>query len=255
MLIDYHVHPMAHGEHLFTLEWIVQYLRRAREMGIQQIGFSDHDEYVGVIDYHLLQAAQAEGFQDIDVRVGVEVDYKPSRESEIRSILQIHPYDYVIGSVHHIGDWPFDHPDYRDEFEAGDIDGIYQAYYELVLRMVNSRLFDVVGHIDLVKIWGHRPVQSKPADYLKPLLAELRSSGMVVEINSAGLRKPVGELYPGQELVQSLFDAGIPITIGSDAHHPQDLGKGLDRAVESARKAGYASAAVFSGRRMSLISI
>ncbi|MGI6550059.1 MAG: histidinol-phosphatase HisJ family protein [Syntrophomonadales bacterium] len=256
MLIDYHVHALAHGEYEYSSEWIGEYLRRAKDRNITQIGFSEHDWFISRIDPDKVgEVASKREFRELTARVGIEVDYKPERESEISAFLAQKPYDFAIGSVHHLGEWPFDHPDHKEGFEIRDIEEVYREYYSLIGRAVSSRLFDIVGHLDLIKVWGFKPVAHQENFFIKPLLHELRRSGMVVEINTGGLRKPVKEVYPSEKLLRDLFAHNIPITFGSDAHHPDDLGSGFSEAFRTVWKVGYRTMAGFSRRQNILIPI
>ncbi len=250
VLIDYHVHALAHGEFEYSPDWIREFLSKARKRKISQIGFSEHDWFLSRIDFKAIREVASEPeYQNLITRIGVEVDYKPDRELEIKSFLGDKPYDFAIGSVHHLGDWPFDHPDHKDEFVKRSTDEIYQEYYALVRQVVRSKLFDIVGHIDLIKVWGNKPCQKHETSFLKPLLSDIKDSGMVVEINSGGLRKPVNEIYPSDVLLKELFAYDIPITFGSDAHHPNDLGEGLSIAVQKAWEIGYRTMVGFSQRK------
>lgn len=239
MLVDYHVHAMAHGEYNYSREWVNQFLDSASRRGIQEIGFSEHNEFIHLVDFETFRIVQAACRHDINIRLGIEMDYIPGQEQNITEIVRQKPFDYVIGSVHFIDGWGFDHPDYQNGYDQRDIDDIYGQYAGLLVSMVQSGCFDVVGHIDLVKIWGHRPKRRSSLDYLDPVLQAVRRNNMTVEINSAGLRKKVGELYPEEAVVNKMFEYDIPITFGSDAHHPDQMGEGLAEAYQSARKAGY----------------
>jgi len=250
VLIDYHVHAMAHGEYEYSFSWIEEYLRRAHAQNLTQIGFSDHDWFEDRIEIELIKGVAARPeFSGLMVRVGIEVDYKPEREAEISRMLAQKPYDYAIGSVHHLGEWMYDHPDHKDGFQNREVDEVYQEYYSMVDRMVKSNLFDVVGHLDLIKVWGHKPTAHQENYFLKPLLHGMRMSGMVVEINTGGLRKPVKEMYPSEVLLRDLFAHNIPVTFGSDAHHPEELGSGLAAALQTAWKVGYRKVSGFTRRQ------
>ncbi|MGE5397420.1 MAG: histidinol-phosphatase HisJ family protein [Chitinophagales bacterium] len=248
MLIDFHIHALAHGEYRYTQEWITQFLEKAKVVGIKEIGFCEHDEFIDLVDFSVIRKAQTE-FQNLRVRIGMEVDYKPGREPEIADLINKKSFDYVMGSVHHIGEWMFDHPDYRNGFDTENIDNIYSQYFNLVDKAFNSRLFDVLGHLDLVKVWGHRPVKRPDTYFLEPLLHCIKQSGIVVEVNSSGLRKPVGEIYPSQSILDQLFNHNIPVTMGSDAHHPDQVGEGLDEVAKSIRQAGYRVLVSFTRRQ------
>ncbi len=239
MRVDYHIHALAHGEYTYDQEWLQEFLDRAHHLGIQEIGFSEHDEYRDRIDIKLLNKWQTGRPYNMDIKLGLEVDYIPGREEEIRDIIRQNEYDYIIGSVHYLNGWGFDHPDYRDRYNEFDIDDIYGQYTSLLIKLVQSNCFDVVGHIDLIKIWGHRPRKRTSRYYFEPVLKAIQKSGMAVEINSAGLRKPVEEIYPAANLIEMMFAYNIPIVFGSDAHSPEQLGLGLAEAYRSARQAGY----------------
>ena len=197
MLIDYHVHALAHGEYEYSSHGSRNIFAGLEAQNIAQIGFSEHDWFEERIDIELVKGVAARSeFCRMMVRVGIEVDYKPGREPEISRILAQKPYDFVIGSVHHLGEWPFDHPDHKNGFLQREIDEIYQEYYAMIDRAVKSNLFDVVGHLDLIKVWGFKPTARQENHFIKPLLRGMRMSGTVVEINTGGLRKPVKEMYP-----------------------------------------------------------
>jgi len=239
MLVDYHVHAVAHGEYKYSQELIDQYMDNACRRGIKEIGFSEHDEFVSLVDFELFNKMQTNQRNDIKLRLGLELDYIPGKEKEIKEIISQRQYDYIIGSVHYIDGWGFDHPDFQGGFLERDIDEIYSQYANILIKMVQSSCCDVVGHLDLVKIWGHRPQKRSSFYYLEPVLRAIKEHNLAVEINSAGLRKKVAELYPAADLVNTMFRYGIPITFGSDAHHPDQIGEGLAAAYQSARQAGY----------------
>lgn len=239
MLVDYHVHTLAHGEYTFNEEWLNCFIDQALDKGIRELGFSEHDEFISKVDLNVYEAVKNKRLRDINLRLGIEVDYIPGQEARLKELVSAWEYDYTIGSVHFLDGWAFDHPDYKQEFSRRDIDAVYARYAEVLISMINSGLFDVVGHLDLVKIWGDRPRKKKTSAYMEPVLQAIQESGLAVEINSAGLRKPVGEIYPAADLVKMMFERNIPITFGSDAHHPEQVGEGLKEASLSARRAGY----------------
>lgn len=251
LLADYHVHALAHGEYDYTEEWLYRFLQVAREKGINRLGFAEHEELVDRINLTVLEAVRASSQKQdgLWVGVGLEIDYKPGREDKIKDMIIGQGWDFIIGSIHYIGEWAFDHPDYRDGFADQDIDELYEQYYGLVARAASSGLFDILGHLDLIKIWGHRPRQYSEADFVRAILGEIKRSGVVVEINTGGLRKPVQEIYPGEKLIEELFQADVPITFSSDAHHPEQVGSGLRQAMELAKRVGYRSFMAFEGRR------
>lgn len=241
MMVDYHVHVLSHGEYTYSWEWLRRFIDQACSKGIREIGFSEHDEFFSGVDLSIYQSMKLERQSDIELRLGIELDYIPGLEKQLKRMVIKPELDYTIGSVHFIDGWAFDHPDYKCEFSKRDIDKVYARYAELLISMVKTGLFDIVGHLDLVKIWGYRPRQKDPAYYIEPVLNVIRKSDMAVEINSAGLRKPVAEMYPAADLVKLMFERDIPIIFGSDAHHPEQVGEGLQEAYSLAWSAGYRS--------------
>lgn len=241
MMVDYHMHVLSHGEYSYSREWLSSYIDQACSQGIKEIGFSEHDEFFSGVDLGIYQSMKTERRSDIELRLGIEVDYIPGLENNLIKLVAKPELDYTIGSVHFIDGWAFDHPDYKHEFDKRDIDKIYARYAEILISMVKTGLFDIVGHLDLVKIWGDRPRQKDPAYYFEPVLRVIQKSNMAVEINSAGLRKTVAEIYPAADLVEMMFARNIPIIFGSDAHNPKQVGEGLQEAYSLAWSAGYRS--------------
>lgn len=254
MLQDYHIHALAHGEYQYTYDWLKAFLIAAREQGILELGFSEHDEYLSRIDIAVLERLRDE-FPDIKIRLGLEVDFIPGREEHIKEISRQYDFDYLIGSVHFIDGWGFDHPDFCHIFIEKDIDQVYDSYFHLVHMAIKSGLFDVVGHLDLIKLWGHRPREHTISHYVEPLLNSIKAAGMVIEINSAGLRKPVKEIYPAPEIIDLIFSKEIAVTLGSDAHHPSQLGEGLKEARRMLINTGFKHLAMLEQRRVKLLPL
>jgi histidinol-phosphatase (PHP family) len=245
LLVDYHVHVVAHGEYHYREEWLNQYLDRAQQRGVQAIGLIEHDQFREKIDWKLIEASKR---PDLHIAAGLEIDFVPGREESIKRMIDQHPLDFVMGSVHFINDWAFDHPDHRAGFDALDIDQVYSDYYVLIDKLVKSRLFDIIGHLDLIKIWGHRPIKKDSLQHVQPILHSIKASPMVIEINSAGLRKPVQEMYPCRQIIEKMFQLGLPVTMGSDAHHPDQVAEGLADVSRTLWSIGYRKVIAFKGR-------
>lgn len=245
MPVDNHVHVVAHGEYHYNEEWLKQYLDRAQQKGIQVIGLVEHDQFRDEVDQSIIEAVRR---PDILIAAGLEIDFIPGREEYIKKIIDKSSLDFVMGSVHFIDGWAFDHPDHRGVFESQDIDKVYSDYFALMDRLVKSRLFDIVGHLDLIKLWGHRPVKKTSLQYVQPILHSIKASPMVIEINSAGLRRPVQEMYPSRRIIEEMFNLGLPVTMGSDAHHPDQVGEGLADISRTLWSVGYRKVVAFKGR-------
>ncbi len=251
MFTDYHVHAIGHEHRLHNEENIMKYIEFARINKVKEIGFADHCRYLyEKLDLNLYKKVQ-EKVSDISIKVGLEIDYYPDQIKEIEKKVNFFDYDYIIGSVHYIGKWMFDSDKEKREYQNWDHDKLYEKYICLVTESARKDFYDILGHIDLIKIFGIKPVKRKPENIFAPYLKEVSKTGLVVEINTNGLNKPVKEIYPSFPIIQMLFDNNIPVTLSSDAHHPEEVGRDLDKARELALKAGYRKKPVFTKRRLS----
>lgn len=254
MLNDYHIHALSHGEYRHTIEWLSLFLDKARQLHLSEIGFSEHDEFRHLIDHTSINELR-ELYPEIKIKTGLEVDYQPERENEIRQIKTSYDWDYLIGSVHSIKGWGFDHPDNKKGFADNDIDEIYYNYFNLIKKAAESNYFNIIGHLDLVKIWGLRPIKKTALHYAALALPTIKEAGMAVEINTSGLRKPVGEIYPAPEILGKMHSLKIPVTLGSDAHHPREVGMNFQEALLMAKRAGYQEIVVFENKRALTVKI
>jgi len=254
LLIDHHIHALAHGEYSYQYEWLRLFIEKTRQQHLNGIGFTEHDEFRHLINISLLHQLQEEN-PGIEIKIGLEVDFIPGRENEINIIKAEHDWDYLIGSVHFIEGWAFDHPDHKDRFNNNNIDEIYFNYFALVRQAVEANCFDIVGHLDLVKLWGHTPREKSLLHYALPVLEAIKDADMAVEINTSGLRKPVRQMYPALEILQKMKAMDIPIIFGSDAHHPDQVGLDFDQAALLAQRAGYKELVYFSHRKATKIPI
>jgi histidinol-phosphatase (PHP family) len=269
-LTDYHVHLRpddlgAEASEYFTERNLARYVESASSRGIAELGFSEHvyrfrealtvwrhpfwvenatDSLDGYVEFIL--EMRGAGYP---VKLGLELDYLPGRETELASLIEGRPFDYVIGSVHFIADRAVDHAGY-DVWRSSSPDKVWREYFEAVAGAARSGLFEVLAHPDLVKIWGAgRPAPPSPVStYYELAIGAIRAADVAVEVSTAGLRKPVGELYPSPELLAMVVEAGKPIALSSDAHVPEDVGFAYDAAVEAMRAAGVDELAVFDCR-------
>ncbi|EFK96319.1 histidinol phosphate phosphatase HisJ family, partial [sediment metagenome] len=200
--------------------------------------------------YHnLIQEASGQFEGQLKIKCGIEADFIPGFEKQTAQILQGYPYDYVIGSVHFINGWGFDNPVFMSKWQDFDINDVYMRYHEHLRLSAQSKLFDIMGHADLVKKFGHRPNADLSSE-VKKTAAVFKQTGMVIEINTSGLRKPALEIYPKLEDLKIYRAAQVPITFGSDAHLAQDVGRDFDKALELARSAGYEEYVIFEKRQI-----
>ena len=258
MRIDLHNHTTRCNHAEGTID---AYLERAIDLGIDIYGFSEHAPMDFDEKYRLafeeMEAYRAdvldakERYADqIEILLGYEVDWLPGHMDE--RVLKA-DVDYLIGSVHFIDKWGFDNPEFLNGWKEKDIDEIWKAYFEATEAMANSGLFDVVGHLDLIKVFKYLPREDTRI-LAKDALRAIKRSGMVLELNTAGLRKPIGEIYPSRALLEAAYELDIPITFSSDAHSPKQVGLGYEEATELARDVGYTKAVTFKGRDKKLVN-
>jgi histidinol-phosphatase (PHP family) len=237
------------------------YIKKAMEKNIKIYGFSDHgpmefDEkyrmsFSDMPKYENEIKSLKEKYKDkIKILLGYEVDFTPYVDKRVlkRNV------DYLIGSVHFLDNWGFDNPEFIKEWHNRDVDDVYKEYFNKIEKMAQSRLFDIVGHLDLVKVFGFKP-KKNIKDIAKNAIKEIKKSGMAVEINTAGLRKPVKEIYPSIELLEMIRDEGIDITFSSDAHRIEDVGYKIDEAIELAKNLGFNEAVYFENRTKQKIKL
>lgn len=255
---DYHMHtPLcrhAVGEP-------VDYARHAVEIGLREIGFTDHSPmerddfdnwrmFAGQLDEYVAKVRLArQTFPQLVIRLGLEVDYLPGQEDWIRHLAGLHPWDYFIGSVHYVSDsWDIDNPAKLSEWKKSDPFAVWSAYFDRLGRAARSGLFDIIGHADLPKKFGIRPAQECRPLY-ESFINAAAEAGCAVELNTAGLRKDCREIYPCPELLQLAHGRNVPITFGSDAHAPAEVGLDFADAVALARSAGYHASRRFNRRQ------
>ncbi len=257
-MIDYHMHTSlsdGSGQH-------DEYLAAARERQLCEMGISDHlclrptrwamlPENLSAWKKRMKSLKKLEN-GTCKIRTGLEVDYFPDHEEEIRKILKDLPLDYVIGSVHFLGSWNFDSsPDGYNEWELRNV---YEYYYNLVRKAALSGLFDIIGHFDLVKKFGHRLI-SGSEELVVPVLETIRDADIAIELNTSGMNKPCREYYPTRTILEWCHQLGIPVTLGSDAHNPVDVGQYFPDAIDLLRDIGFDQLAVFENRERDFIPI
>lgn len=261
-LPDYHVHTFRCGHAGGASR---DYVRRALDRGLVEMAFTDHiplyflaesardprlamreeqfDEYVREVE-----ELREEFRGQIPIRLGLEADYAEGREEDLRRWLSRADFDVVLGSVHAVaGDW-IDAPGSAARFEREGTEFLYAEYYRLLAGAARTGLFDVLTHFDLPKKHGHRPAEPLLEAEETAITAAL-SGGCAIEISSAGLRKPVRELYPEPRLIRQMAAAGVPMTFSSDAHAPAEVGWGYEQTLETARACGVREFVTFEKRR------
>jgi histidinol-phosphatase (PHP family) len=269
MLTDLHVHLRSDDdtrpfEESMTPGVAERYRERATELGIGELGVSEHiyrfTQALEIWQHELwvrtarddIDAYCAFVRAETDLRLGIEADFVPGREDRTRTLLEGRDWDYVIGSIHFLGDRALDYDKYDVWTRGTSPDKVWRTYFTWLGEAAASGLFDLLAHPDLVKHWGReRPWPDKDLRYYYDIAMEpIAESGIAVEVSTAGLRKPVGEIYPDRAFLEMVVDAGNPIVLSSDAHSVDQLGHEYDRALELLESVGVTELATFEGRQV-----
>ena len=261
MIIDYHIHTKASPDAEGNMQ---EYIKKAKEKKIDEIGFSDHillkhlenrsDFLIYEMPNYVQDFLNLKKKSAIPIKMGTELDFFNDKVETMREFIRKYPFDYVIGSVHVIDNWIIDEPSAIQEYSKRDISQVYEDYFGLVKELCACRLFDVLGHPDLVKVFGFRPDEDLTQIYEETAEA-IAGAKMCAEINPKGLIRPCREIYPSAQFLKILHTHDVPITFGSDAHTPNDLGLNLNEAVRLAKKVGYTETCTFSHRKKAFVKI
>ncbi len=289
MLTDYHLHLRPDGRDAEASAYLTQanverYREVAEQRGIAELGVSEHiyrfaqaltiwrhpfwetyahddlDEYCAFVR------------EQTDLRLGIEADFVPGAEDRTANLLEARDFDYVVGSVHFLREGAVDMDDYSVWDSGRSPEEVWRRYFETVAEAARSGLFDIAAHPDLVKYWGpaHPAHPAHPAPrqgtsrrtpegdlrrYYEPAVEAIAEADIAVEVSTAGLRKPAGELYPSRAFLEMCVDAGVAVALSSDAHRPQDVGADYERALELLDELGVRELCVFEGRARRLVPI
>jgi histidinol-phosphatase (PHP family) len=261
---DYHMHtPLCHHAQGEPTQFAAQAVR----LGLTEIGFSDHspmsrDDF----DDWRMKASDLEAYIDkverarrehpnLVIKVALEVDFIPGHEDWIRQLAARHPWDYLIGSVHYISPaWDIDNPKRVSEWKTRDPFEVWTAYFERLTMAAESGLFDIIGHTDLCKKFCFYPKQDCTPLVTRFLQAAKRND-VAIELNTAGLRKDCKEIYPSESIVRLASQLVVPITFGSDAHAPEEVGLNWAEAMDLARRNGYTHWRRFTRRQREEVRI
>ena len=258
MRIDLHNHTTYCNHATGSME---EYIERAIELKIDIYGFSEHApmefdkgyrlSFEEMRDYENDVLRLREKYKNsIKILLGYEVDYI---EGYIDERVLNAKVDYLIGSVHFLNRWGFDNPEFIGGWQNRDIDDIWQDYFNAIRDMAKSGYFDIVGHLDLIKLFKYMPKRDIRV-IAEEAFREIKRSNMVIELNSAGLRKPIGEIYPSKYLLLMAYELDIPITFSSDAHAVEQIGFGYDEVKRVAKEVGYTKVVTFEQRDRQLVN-
>lgn len=271
VLTDYHTHLRpddleATAALHFTAANAERYREVAEERGICELGVSEHiyrfQQALEVWQHPLWREFAHDDLEDYcgfvrehtDLRLGIEADFVPGSEDRMANLLQARDFDYVVGSVHFLSDRALDMEEWGVWTGGRSAEEIWRRYFLTLGEAARSGLFDILAHPDLVKVWGsQRPLPAGDLRrYYEFALDGIAESGIAVEVSTAGLRKPAGELYPAPAFLEMCLEAGAPVALSSDAHRPQDIGADYDQALELLERLGVGELCVFSQRERRL---
>jgi histidinol-phosphatase (PHP family) len=249
---DYHTHSTFSDGRSSPEEYIAP----AIEAGLYEIGFSDHLTFfkesndlnmspVDVSSYISYIENLSKNTKNIKIKKGLEVDFNAGKEKEIRDFLSSLPLDYVIGSVHYLGEKSVDNgPEF---YEGKNIDRLFELYLDSVCVAASSGLFDIIGHCDLVRIYGYKTT-SNPEPLYRKLAKTIKKNNIAFEVNTNGRNRPLADFYPDRKFLHVFNEENVPVCVNSDAHMPSRVGQYFDEAYELLRYAGFSEMAVFDKR-------
>jgi histidinol-phosphatase (PHP family) len=256
-LIDLHNHTILCNHATASLD---EYIQQAIKQGIKIYGFSDHApmnydpkyrmnfEEMDIYEKWIDEVANK--YKELKILKGYEVDFTPEVDKRVLD----REVDYFIGSIHFLDNWGFDNPEFLSKWKERDIDDVYSEYFDLLVKLANSKMFDIVGHLDLIKVFNFRPKEDIKI-LAKEAIEAIADNKMVVEINTAGIRKKVNEIYPSITLLEMIKEKNIDITFGSDAHNPNQVGFFLKDSYNIAKQIGFKKVAYFENREKKLLEI
>jgi histidinol-phosphatase (PHP family) len=273
MLTDFHVHlrpdsfPSDASEY-FTAANAERYREAASERGIELLGVAEHvHRFTASLDVWRHPWWERNAVDDIDeycrfvredtdLKLGIEADFVAGREDRMANLLDARDWDYVVGSVHFLRDAAVDMDEW-DVWESGDPDKVWSRYFETLGEAARSGMYDILAHPDLVKVWGkQRPLPEGDLRRFYDLAMDgIADSDVAIEVSTAGLRKPVGEIYPARAFLEMCLEAGRPVALSSDAHVPDQLGSHYDEAARMLRSMGVGEIADFEGRERRMVEL
>jgi histidinol-phosphatase (PHP family) len=184
-----------------------------------------------IVDYHMHLRGPADG-----------------REGELEKLLQPYPWDFLLGSVHLVDGKAVDMESDSGLWDRLPVEEVWRRYFTELAALARSGLADVLAHPDLVKIFGRRPAAEVVEAQYEGAATAFADAGVAVEASTAGLRKPVGELYPDLGLLALSRECGVGATLASDAHVAHDVERDFEAGLDHLRSAGYETVTVFDGR-------
>jgi len=256
--IDYHSHPQAHSVKPYTPELLQPWADSARQRGLKEIAFTDHDRYHQGVDFDEIDKFRAAN-PDLKILAGIELDNDPVTGKAGRAWVEKNweRLDFVLGSAHYLPPDPemFDQVARKEEFSKRDMPAECARYIAELNGMIDRGGIDCLAHLDLIKIHGVWHPEGGLLPHFLPLLERIRRENLAIEISTAGWRKPVGEQYPQVDLIRAAQRLGIPFTLASDAHSHAQLAEEYGRLAELLGRLGIKEVASYEKHRRRIIPL
>jgi len=257
-MVDYHMHSiLSDGQNSYE-----EMIRMAIAKGLDEIGFSDHvclksvDWAIRMEDIPVMtrqiQDLKQKYANQIQIKYGIEVDYFPGYEAELKDLIESIPVDYVIGSVHFIGDWNFDVD--QSLYGKWSNDKLYEMYLGSVQKAAQSGLFDTIGHIDIIKKFRVYP-ETNQDKLFEDTIRIIKDHNLVVELNTGGMDRPCAEFMPGTKLLEMCYNHHVPVTLASDAHRVEQIARYYESATTLLSRIGYTEIVGFNKRIRRIIRL
>ncbi|MBP1916481.1 histidinol-phosphatase (PHP family) [Lederbergia galactosidilyticus] len=265
---DFHTHHDRCGH---ARGKIRDYIEAAIANGLNMIGISDHSPYFASEEDQAhpgiamakssfatyveeVLALKEEYKTKIDVLLGVESDFFPEHIPLYRKQYAQYPFDYIIGSVHHVNGINIFNRDRWDGLTKEEIKQTKDRYYDLIAQSAQSGLFQILGHIDAMK--GFYPVFSQiETEEIERALKIIGEYPVAIEINTSGKTKDCGGWYPSDEILEKALYYGVKVTFGSDAHDPERVGDDMEEVRQRLKEIGFNDWAYFKEQQMVLTSL
>jgi histidinol-phosphatase (PHP family) len=275
VLTDYHLHlrpdddPEWPAGRAFTAANAERYREVAAERGVEELGVAEHiyrfEQALAVWQHPFWRERATDDLDayadfvrnETDLKLGIEADFVPGAEDKMANLLDGYEWDYVVGSIHFLRDQALDVRGEFDIWRSNDPDRVWRRYFETLGEAARTGMFDILAHPDLVKVWGDEAPQpdGDRRRYYELAMDGIAEAQPAIEVSTAGLRKPVGEIYPARPFLEMCVEAGCPVALSSDAHTIDQVAFRYDDALEYLDKAGVTELATFDRRERTMEQI
>lgn len=262
-MIDYHIHTDLCKHATGTME---EYVEFAINIGLKEICFTDHNPFANSFDIdHRMREKEfhfyidniiklQKNYPEISILSGLETDYIEGEERYLDDLLNRYPIDFVLMSIHFISGWNNKQWVFNYSNLKKPIKEIYSDYYKTMKNGIKTGLFDCIAHFDLIRN-GIDNILLTNKDDIETILELTKKFDLSIEINSSGIRKNKGGIFPKIDLIKKIVKKGIPVTFGSDAHHPYQVGDNLDNVLNELKSIKNLKFSLYKNRQKKIVDI